>query len=203
MLVILLYCLTMIGACKKEKVVAGDFPATVNHERDYNRLKYTNRTGNAQAGKLVVPGGDWSGIDVNEENTTADLIEEANNIGGSGDLKVTLLWDFPGDIDLHVEQPNGKEIFFMNTYDRQTGGSLDVDNRIGGVGSAENIFWENPAAGKYTVWIHYYQPSQANGVTGTGDCNIVVMRKGQTPITYTARMSRVGDKALITEFTLQ
>lgn len=33
------------------------------------------------------------------------------DVGGDGDIKITLLWDFPGDLDLHVMQPNGEEIW--------------------------------------------------------------------------------------------
>ena len=38
---------------------------------------------------------------------TSQAVREARNTGQTGDLKVTLLWDFYGDIDLHVMQPNG------------------------------------------------------------------------------------------------
>ena len=71
---------------------------------------------------------------------TAQAVREARNTGQTGDLKVTLLWDFYGDIDLHVMQPNGIVINFSNPQDAATGGALDVDNRQGGKGAAENIF---------------------------------------------------------------
>ena len=42
-------------------------------------------------------------------------VSQAMTVGESGQLKITLLWDFPGDIDLHVEQPNGREIYYKIT----------------------------------------------------------------------------------------
>lgn len=71
---------------------------------------------------------------------TAQVVREARNTGQTGDLKVTLLWDFYGDIDLHVMQPNGIVINFSNPQDAATGGALDVDNRQGGKGAAEKFF---------------------------------------------------------------
>ena len=49
-------------------------------------------------------------IDTTAVDTSA--VREAEQTGQSGNLKVTLLWDFAADIDLHVVQPNRKEIFF-------------------------------------------------------------------------------------------
>ena len=82
-----------------------------------------------------------------------DAIEQAQEIGGSGALKITLLWDFVGDIDLHVYEPNGFHIYYKGDHkkDLETGGELDQDNIPGGPGSAENIFWTNPPSGKYIV----------------------------------------------------
>lgn len=153
------------------------------------------------AAKMAITFGDWGeATDAETVADDSDLVAEASEIGGNGDLKVTLLWDFPGDIDLHVEQPNGKQIYFMNKNDSQTGGSLDVDNRIGGAGSAENIFWENAPQGTYRVWIHYYGPSKNSGQTGSGTCNVVLMRKGQQARTFQTNMSSLGEKASIVTF---
>ena len=55
-----------------------------------------------------------------------------------GDPQFTLLWDSNADIDLHVIEPGGKEIFWNDTKGR-FGGELDVDN-VEGFGP-ENIYW--------------------------------------------------------------
>ena len=55
-----------------------------------------------------------------------------------GDPQFTLLWDTKADIDLHVVEPGGKEIYWNDRKGRQ-GGELDVDN-VEGFGP-ENIYW--------------------------------------------------------------
>ena len=55
-----------------------------------------------------------------------------------GDPQFTLLWDSNADMDLHVIEPGGKEIFWNDTKGR-FGGELDVDN-VEGFGP-ENIYW--------------------------------------------------------------
>ena len=131
-----------------------------------------------------------------------DLVSEARKVGGDGDLKLTLLWDFKADIDIHVQQPNGTMINFMRKSDPHTGGFLDVDNLVGGRGSAENIYWENPPAGTYKVWVNYYGPSNDDGTYGSGPVHVVLLRKGEEPKTFEARMNSQGDNAFITSFEI-
>jgi len=107
------------------------------------------------------------------DTTTAENVaEHAEAIGHDGKLKITLLWNFPGDMDLHVKEPNGTEIFYRNKKDSATGGQLDVDNTDGGNRSAENIYWENPPKGEYVVSVVYYKMKQDN-VNG-GLCHVIV-----------------------------
>lgn len=94
--------------------------------------------------------------------------------GNTGKLRVALRWDFPGDIDLHVVQPNGRCIDYRRTKDIDGGGRKDVDNLKGGNGAAENIYWEVPSMGDYKVFLHYYPHPEASGRNGKGNCTIVV-----------------------------
>lgn len=82
-----------------------------------------------------------------------------------GDPQFTLIWDTMVDLDLHVIEPGGKEIYWLDTKGRFNG-ELDVDNREG-LGP-ENIYWlkENPdggrdlglgPAGEYRWFVHYYR----------------------------------------------
>lgn len=126
-----------------------------------------------------------SGADAREE-----AIGRARTIGQDGNLKITLLWDFPGDIDLHVLQPNGREIYYDKPQDIISKGYLDVDNQRGGHGSAENIYWQVPPSGHYKVGLVFYKKSLSarNG----GPCTVVVKRKinGEEKIdTYTINMT--------------
>jgi hypothetical protein len=64
-----------------------------------------------------------------------------------GDPQFTLIWDSDADLDLHVVEPGGKEIYWEQPRGKQ-GGELDVDNTKGF--GPENIYWlrDDPAGGK-------------------------------------------------------
>ncbi|MDI2125163.1 DUF6777 domain-containing protein [Yinghuangia seranimata] len=77
---------------------------------------------------------------------------------GSGDIQVTLLWNGDSDIDLHVIDPAGEEIYF-NHKTSASRGTLDHDD-IPGCGSlptthVENVFWPSGAApsGTYKAFV--------------------------------------------------
>ncbi len=105
-----------------------------------------------------------------------ELIERAEEVGGSGKLKVTLMWNFVGDVDVHVKQPTGQKIYYDRKVDNVTTGALDRDNEDGGPGSAENIYWTNPPRGTYHVEIDYFKVIQS-GVGGT--CYVVIKQEGK------------------------
>lgn len=128
------------------------------------------------------------------------IVEISDTIGSSGDLKVTLMWDFKADIDLHVKQPNGKTIYYSDKVDSDTGGQLDVDNTKGGDGSAENIYWENPPKGTYEVRLKYYSDSTYDE---SGKCLIVVQQKGMEPRMYQVEMNERGENKFICEIDVR
>ena len=134
---------------------------------------------------------------------TADVVRTAEKVGNNGALKVTLLWNFEGDIDLHVKQPNNKEIYYDHKNDASTGGALDVDNQNGGNGSAENIYWARPPKGEYTIQLVYYQQSKSTGVVGSGICKVVVFQEGKAPQTYTTEMPEVKETKTIIKIKIQ
>ena len=134
---------------------------------------------------------------------TADVVRTAEKVGNNGALKVTLLWNFEGDIDLHVKQPNHKEIYYDHKNDASTGGALDVDNQNGGNGSAENIYWARPPKGEYTIQLVYYQQSKSTGVVGSGICKVVVFQEGKAPQTYTTEMPEVKETKNILKIKIQ
>jgi hypothetical protein len=55
-----------------------------------------------------------------------------------GDPQFTLIWDSDADLDLHVIEPGGKEIYWEEPKGK-LGGELDVDNTKGF--GPENIYW--------------------------------------------------------------
>jgi len=57
-----------------------------------------------------------------------------------GDPQFTLIWDNNADLDLHVIEPGGKEIYWEYPRGKEgLGGELDVDNTKGY--GPENIYW--------------------------------------------------------------
>lgn len=78
---------------------------------------------------------------------------------GHGAIQVTLDWPETSiDLDLHVIDPQGNEIYYGNPTS-PTGGTLDWDNQYG-ASQPENVFWgANPPSGTYTVSVVYYAGS--------------------------------------------
>ena len=71
---------------------------------------------------------------------------------GSGELQINLTWNTDADLDLHLFEPDGTQIFYGNTTS-STGGQLDLDANVGcGNVGVENIFYNQvPPVGQYRV----------------------------------------------------
>jgi hypothetical protein len=75
----------------------------------------------------------------------------------TGDPQFTLIWDSQVDLDLHVIEPGGTHISWMNKGQTTPhGGSLDVDN-FKGFGP-ENVYWAHGQGppGEYRWYVEYY-----------------------------------------------
>jgi hypothetical protein len=82
------------------------------------------------------------------------------------DLRVTLYWNNKSDMDLHLVEPDGTEIFFRNPGPTASQGQLDIDSNAGCTidrpnepGGIENIDWPNgisAPAGDYTISVDRY-----------------------------------------------
>lgn len=86
---------------------------------------------------------------------TAEVVEV-----GTGDVQVSVAWDVPSDVDLHVVEPSGEEIYYGNRTSA-TGGQLDLDSNAGCGGQDvrnEHITWpDGPApSGEYVVRVNYW-----------------------------------------------
>lgn len=103
----------------------------------------------------------------------ADSIKErVKAAGGSvtGDLRVSLSWYNSDDLDLHVFEPGGGEIYFGHKRGRSTG-TLDVDMNAYGKSDAhhpvENVTWENErniTEGVYKVVVNNYNKRMTDRV---------------------------------------
>jgi hypothetical protein len=90
---------------------------------------------------------------------------------GTGDVKVTLSYDRLHDLDLHVTEPSGDEIFYQRPMST-SGGRLDLDSGAHCQPSAantENIFWPAgaAAAGEYRVSVQNYEQCSPGDIAFT------------------------------------
>ncbi len=79
---------------------------------------------------------------------------------GAGDVRVTLAWQGGSDLDLHVVDPSGEEIYYDNPTS-ETGGVLDTSTgptcEDGSTTNVENVYWPagTAPAGSYRVLVNY------------------------------------------------
>jgi hypothetical protein len=124
-----------------------------------------------------------------------------------GDPQFTLLWDSVADIDLHVIEPGGKEIYW-NDRKGNHGGELDVDNTDGY--GPENIYWlkQNPDGskdlgqgppGEYRWYVKYYGGNR--GVPVATRWKVRIKHDGQSQI-YQGRINVPGAQTKIYTLTV-
>ena len=104
-----------------------------------------------------------------------------------GELQVTLTWDQPNDVDLHVVQPDGEEIFYGHTTSDE-GGYLDLDSNAGcsidGVNN-EHITYPDTAViltGEYIVRVDFWSNCEVSEPTHYS----VTARRGGSLLPVTA-----------------
>lgn len=96
---------------------------------------------------------------------------------GTGDVQVTLAWNANADIDLHVEDLSGAEVYYNNST-ISSGGKLDLDNECSNfvMSKLENICGPicKAPAGIYKISVDYYANCGASGTphrSGGLDCH--------------------------------
>lgn len=74
----------------------------------------------------------------------------------TGEVQVSLVWNGPADVDLHVFCPTGEEIYFNSRS--HCGGELDIDMNAerNSLTPVENVFWERAPRGRYRVVVVLY-----------------------------------------------
>jgi uncharacterized protein YfaP (DUF2135 family) len=142
---------------------------------------------------VASPGASWSNTEIvatipEEATGTVPVVvtvdgQASNSVPlavlGTGDVRITLVWDDTNDLDLHVTDPNGEEIFYQHTSSA-SGGRLDVDANAG-CGSTtssprENIFWPTGQApfGTYTVRVVFFEACTDPAVSSSFTVNAIV-----------------------------
>ena len=137
-------------------------------------------------------------------NDLRDNLEELlrQHHAGSGDVRISLMWNNRNDLDLHVLDPNGEEINYQHRRAR-SGGLLDIDMNAGAplrAPAVENIFWpeRGAPAGRYKVYVNFY--ARHDSVDETPFTVRVLIRGRTTDFTGTLRWGSM--KKLVHEFTL-
>jgi hypothetical protein len=142
--------------------------------------------------------------------TFAYAVEDGSGVGayarqsvrflqvGSGDIQISVSWTDSADVDLHVIDPNGEEIYFGHK-NAASGGVLDLDaNAACGRNtfndgtppafvSNENVVWPTGLAipGTYKVILDYWSDC---GVART-DWVVTVQRVGAQPQIFTGNFT--------------
>ena len=124
--------------------------------------------------------------------TPASIASTVTSVG-TGDLQVSLAWDINSDLDLHVVEPSGEEIYWNNRASA-TGGKLDLDSNAAcnydGIRN-ENVTWPTGTAprGTYTVRVDQWSSC------GAASTNYIVrVNVGGTSSTYSGTFTGTGDK---------
>lgn len=120
---------------------------------------------------------------------SSSITNTVNTAGATGNVQVQASWDANSDVDLHVVEPSGREIYFGDPGPTPTGGSLDVDSVCGSDGNVENVRWPiNAPNGNYTVRLDYFSSC---GVTQSN--YVVTVNNGGSTSRFTGNFTGSGD----------
>ncbi len=115
---------------------------------------------------------------------------------GTGEIQTNVTWNTPADVDLHLIDPSGKEIYY-GSRTSTTGGQLDLDSNAacGTDGPrAENIFWPDGIVvphGEYILRVDYWSSCGATSTNYTVTINL----RGLPPQIYTGTLTGTGSGA--------
>ncbi len=121
---------------------------------------------------------------------------------GTGDVQVTLRWDAPVDLDLHVTDPYGEEISFLHIRSN-SGGFLDVDanSNCGSMMAypVENVFWQYGGAptGQYQVSVVYFTNCNYSGPI---NYEITIKQDNQVVNVLAGTVYESGETQFVTSF---
>jgi hypothetical protein len=112
---------------------------------------------------------------------------------GSGDVQVSVAWNTAADVDLHVVDPTGEEIYW-GSRTSASGGELDLDSNAGcGTDQPrnENTVWpvNGAPAGTYVVRLDYWDACGAE----LTDYVVTVWVKGREAQVYSGTFTGEGE----------
>jgi hypothetical protein len=113
---------------------------------------------------------------------------------GTGDVQMNITWDSKADVDLHVIDPSGAEIYWAGRTS-PTGGQLDLDSNAGCASDgprAENIFWASgliAPRGEFTVRVDYWSAC----TVALTNYVVTVNVRGKPPRVFSGVFTGLGD----------
>ena len=134
-------------------------------------------------------GGALSGAYGAQQTNTLSVIDV-----GTGDVQINVTWDSKADLDLHVVDPSGQEIYWANRTST-TGGQLDLDSNAACATDgprAENIFWASGLIaphGDYYVRVDQW----SNCTSALTNYVVTVHAKGKLPQVFSGVFIGTGD----------
>ena len=134
-------------------------------------------------------GGSIAGAYGAQQRNTLNVIDV-----GTGDVQINVTWDSKADLDLHVVDPSGQEIYWANRTST-TGGQLDLDSNAACASDgprAENIFWPSGLVaphGDYYVRVDQWSNCSATQT----DYVVTVHAKGLPPQVFSGVFTGAGD----------
>ncbi|MDR3639453.1 MAG: hypothetical protein P4L84_36975 [Isosphaeraceae bacterium] len=128
-----------------------------------------------------------------------------------GDPQFTLIWDNDVDLDLHVIEPSGKEIYWEDPKGTPgLGGELDVDNTKGF--GPENVYWLRPdetgnkeipgpgPSGVYKWFVVYW--GGFGGIPKPTHWKVRVKHDGKVDM-YTGRFKALNERSKVYTLTVE
>lgn len=149
----------------------------------------------AQGGTIFAPGS--FDEDIQARIDTAE--------GTAGEIEIALVWENKNDLDLHVIDPNGEEIYWDHRSS-QSNGVLDIDKNLDCKDNItsepiEHVYWakEDAPLGEYFVYVNYFKHCQD---ADPSDYKVQV-KIGAEVESFTGSISNGDEKRLIHRFVRQ
>lgn len=137
-------------------------------------------------------------------DVTDSIKQRVKAAGGdvTGHLRCSLSWFNSDDLDIHVIEPDGNQIFYSNKRNCFTGGKLDVDMNVGDnncTDAVENITWpykDKMLEGAYKVIVHNYTKRSSKGV----GFSVEIECNGELHEFHYPKMVRAGERVQVAFF---
>lgn len=135
---------------------------------------------------------------------TDSIKERVKRAGGrvDGDFRASLSWFNFDDLDLHLMQPSGEEVYFAHKVDCVTKCELDVDMNAGGGttrNAVENITFPSRRTmreGRYSLFVHQYHQREMKD----GGFEVELEFDGVVHRFAYAKLVRQGENVIVVDF---